>query len=606
MHIIYKTLILTLLILSSTVYAQQQKIERVSYGTDVSAFPLMNMINTTEKNKLIGDYKGKVLILDYWFTGCAPCIASWPKLMKLQKKYKNKLEIVLVNHIDKVERIKNFISDWEKKSGLQFTIPSVTEDTYLYKAIPPGGYPSVIWIDKEGIYKELTTGSKSLNENSIDRFIKPSSKDHTQSNADQKEEAYRSFDLRNPMYLNGNATGTENMLWYSTLAKFTPEIDEGIRWFRANKTDGYQFVLTWVSIKEMLQYAYSPHKFNEDYSMEGLKYPRLSLSRMKFKTKDTLRFMDNIFSRRQLQNLYNYQLISTEPCSYEQLKHKMQSDIDGYFGVEARWEKQKKKCLVLKALNPDLIKSNKIDRPKIKRGRIGENEFTTRIVNLDIDRFIAYLNNFTTYYNCPYPIVDETGFNGLIDIEFPKKFEDFKQYKAFDRYLKKKYKMRLVLEDRKIDMLIIDDAKGYKPVTRSFGPEMDAAIKENKAREAVFFAYKNEDWNKFQVNFIKYVETYLMEDPYKLADHAWELYKLRDIVSQHSLQKALTWVQHSIALDSYSFYNREACAALLYELGQKEEALAMAKKALEIVSLSTEGKRDVSDTVSYKIVNGNK
>ncbi len=39
-------------------------------------------------------YKGKYVVLDFWATWCAPCIASFPKLNKLEKKYHDRSNLI--------------------------------------------------------------------------------------------------------------------------------------------------------------------------------------------------------------------------------------------------------------------------------------------------------------------------------------------------------------------------------------------------------------------------------------------------------------------------------------------------------------------------------
>ena len=39
------------------------------------------------EKKLMEDYRGKVLILDFWATYCGPCIEGIPHLRKLKEKY---------------------------------------------------------------------------------------------------------------------------------------------------------------------------------------------------------------------------------------------------------------------------------------------------------------------------------------------------------------------------------------------------------------------------------------------------------------------------------------------------------------------------------------
>ncbi len=52
------------------------------------------------KEKTLDDFKGKVVMLDFWGTKCAPCLALFPELAKLQEHYKNSpVEIIGVTSI---------------------------------------------------------------------------------------------------------------------------------------------------------------------------------------------------------------------------------------------------------------------------------------------------------------------------------------------------------------------------------------------------------------------------------------------------------------------------------------------------------------------------
>jgi thiol-disulfide isomerase/thioredoxin len=46
----------------------------------------------------LGDYRGRVVLLNFWATWCPPCRAEIPELVKLQKQYSDSLQVVGVTH----------------------------------------------------------------------------------------------------------------------------------------------------------------------------------------------------------------------------------------------------------------------------------------------------------------------------------------------------------------------------------------------------------------------------------------------------------------------------------------------------------------------------
>ena len=60
----------------------------------------------------VAEYKGKVILLNFWATWCGPCRAEIPDLIELQNKYKDQLQIIgLLVDDDDEEAAKKFVAD---------------------------------------------------------------------------------------------------------------------------------------------------------------------------------------------------------------------------------------------------------------------------------------------------------------------------------------------------------------------------------------------------------------------------------------------------------------------------------------------------------------
>jgi len=84
------------------------------YGTPLSSYT--NDINTdftlTDFNgqtHSLHDYKGKVVLINFWASWCPPCIYEMPELQKLKKHFSNRpFEVLTINVGEKKYRVRKF------------------------------------------------------------------------------------------------------------------------------------------------------------------------------------------------------------------------------------------------------------------------------------------------------------------------------------------------------------------------------------------------------------------------------------------------------------------------------------------------------------------
>ena len=111
-----------------------------------------------EKNQVnLRDYNGKLILLNFWATWCAPCKKEMPSLDKLQVREElNNLEIFTVNvGQDNLEKSLKFFKDLKIKNlKIYFDSPST-----LAKKLGLRGIPTSILINKEGLEFARIIGS---------------------------------------------------------------------------------------------------------------------------------------------------------------------------------------------------------------------------------------------------------------------------------------------------------------------------------------------------------------------------------------------------------------------------------------------------------------
>jgi len=105
------------------------------------------------------DYRGKVLIVDFWGTWCPPCKAEIPMFIELQKDLGEKgLQIIGVNFEQvEPEKVNETIATFVKEN--QVSYPCLVGDDALLKAAGPiDGFPTTFFIDRAGKVRAKVTG----------------------------------------------------------------------------------------------------------------------------------------------------------------------------------------------------------------------------------------------------------------------------------------------------------------------------------------------------------------------------------------------------------------------------------------------------------------
>jgi len=92
----------------------------------------------------LADFRGKVVILDFWATWCDPCIKGMPAMQAIYKDYNNDVAVIGLTYCDDPEDAKEFFKTEGYNYILLFGAEVLTEKYNIE------GIPSVFILDKEG------------------------------------------------------------------------------------------------------------------------------------------------------------------------------------------------------------------------------------------------------------------------------------------------------------------------------------------------------------------------------------------------------------------------------------------------------------------------
>ncbi|MGO9921759.1 MAG: redoxin domain-containing protein [Isosphaeraceae bacterium] len=144
----------------------RERIKRALDQTPKFAFDF-TLADPDGKKVSLTDFKGKVVLVDFWGTWCSPCRQSLPALIALYRRHHpNGLEIVGLNYekdADSEAAARELVRQAKKHMGIPY--PCLMGDDQTRDRVPGfGAFPTSLLIDRSGKVRMLVVGydEKSL------------------------------------------------------------------------------------------------------------------------------------------------------------------------------------------------------------------------------------------------------------------------------------------------------------------------------------------------------------------------------------------------------------------------------------------------------------
>lgn len=126
--------------------------------------PQTGMVSISGKSFGPQELNGKVVVLNFWFTSCPPCLKEIPELNKLVEEYKGKDVVFLGLATDDKKAIEEFLKEKPFKYEI---IPSATQLMFRFLQPDEKGkletkFPTHIVVDRTGRKTVYETGMKGI------------------------------------------------------------------------------------------------------------------------------------------------------------------------------------------------------------------------------------------------------------------------------------------------------------------------------------------------------------------------------------------------------------------------------------------------------------
>jgi thiol-disulfide isomerase/thioredoxin len=101
----------------------------------------------------LAQFRGKIVMLDFWATWCGPCRFSMPILDRLQEEFSNEMVLLAVNLREPRDVVRDYVARRNVRSRVVLDLEGDVGEEYESASIP-----MQVIIDQEGVVQHVSVG----------------------------------------------------------------------------------------------------------------------------------------------------------------------------------------------------------------------------------------------------------------------------------------------------------------------------------------------------------------------------------------------------------------------------------------------------------------
>lgn len=384
-----------------------------------------NLMNTKDNVLHLKDYSDRLLVVDFWSTGCGSCVAALPKLAKLQQKFGTRMKILAVT----AERKAQVQAFWNRNNNLKkLNLPIAVDDTLLSKYIRHRFVSHVAWIYKGKVI--ALTNVEYVDSNMINKVLSGQ-----KVNMSLKYDYYN-FDLNRPLFAldSGQLDRGNTSLEYEAISGrrngITSDggtglgikrdtLHKSVRLYIYNAAAFNAYLMLFNSaglMQRSVQGSFSPNQMVWDVA---------NRDQYQWRNKE----LSGYFQDWENLNSFCYEAVRPDKGETDQqLYQRAIGDLNRLLGLNVRWERRKEMVYVLRYNN------------RAKQKKLNEGLISINLVNI-----------MNQNERSPY-VFDESGGNIII----PQGIADLTDPTAISKAIKP-YGLKLENEERLVYKLVFSE-----------------------------------------------------------------------------------------------------------------------------------------------------
>lgn len=381
-------------------YAQtpSQPIKPLAIGDAVPNITFTNLMNYPSKTAKISDFRGSLVIMDFWATWCSSCIKKFPELLRIQQKFGRKVQVMLVDSDtmrDDREKEINFLTNWSKRNATPFTLTHLLarDNPQLLHLFPHKTIPHLVWIGSDGRVLQTTAASYLTDEYVLKAL------NHQPFDAVQKADLMDVNKAR-PLASGQTPAIDHSLLYRSSFYRYL-----GLNSGESFITDTVNKTITRRSqnLPIVNLYLIALPILNGGFDR-----------RLLLEVRDSAQFI--LGSQQEAAwrkyNSYTYEITTADSILEERVKQWMLEDLDRFFNLKSRNETRKVTAWELYCADTTVLKT-KGGNPQYE---LGAGASSLHLRNESFERLVFFLTTLVQTEPMA-PIVDMTGIHGSIDVD---------------------------------------------------------------------------------------------------------------------------------------------------------------------------------------------